>query len=61
MLSKGVELDERLLDTIMADLVKGGRWEEGAYVVFGLMWHAYRHANIPVAHRLMVDVHAYTN
>lgn len=29
MFRKGVELDERLLDTIMADLVKGGRWEEG--------------------------------
>lgn len=32
MLRKGVELDERLLDTIVAELVKGGRWEEGTCV-----------------------------
>lgn len=32
MLARNVEVDDRLLmDTILADLVKGGRWEEGAY------------------------------
>lgn len=37
MLARGVEVEERLLETIMADLVKDGRWEEGEE------GHAYTH------------------
>jgi hypothetical protein len=36
MLSRNVEVEERLLDTIMADLVKGGRWEEGRAILHSL-------------------------
>lgn len=31
MLVRGVEVEERLMDAVMWDLVKGGRWEEGGW------------------------------
>lgn len=33
MLARNVEVEERLMDAVMSDLVKGGRWEEGGRFV----------------------------